>query len=71
MASAIRHDSSCSSYDPDVRQLLHIGFKLAAKMGPRYLNLLAEYEPIVSRNVTANLLDRHIRPLWGAVRLPA
>ncbi len=71
MASAIRHDSSCSSYDPDVRQLLHIGFKLAAKMGPRYMNLLAEYEPIVSRNVTANLLDRHIRPLWGAVRFAA
>ncbi len=71
MVSAIRHDQSCAAYDPNVRQLLHIGFKLAAKMGPRYLNLLAEYEPIVSRNVTANLLDRHIRPLWGVVRLPA
>ena len=68
MASAIRHDQSCSAYDPNVRQLLHVGFKLAAKLGPRYLNLLAEYEPIVTRNVTGNLLDRHIRPLWGAVR---
>jgi tagaturonate epimerase len=69
MVSAIRHDRSCASYDRDLRQLFHIGFKLAAKMGPRYLDLLDEYEPIVSRNVTANLLDRHIRPLWGAVRL--
>jgi tagaturonate epimerase len=68
MAAAIRHDENCADYDPNVRQLLHVGFKLAAQMGPRYPSLLAEYEPIVSRNVTGNLLDRHIRPLWGAVR---
>jgi tagaturonate epimerase len=65
MAAAIRHDSLCPAYDPNVRQLLHVGFKIAAKMGGRYLDLLAAYEPIVSRNVTENLLDRHIRPLFA------
>lgn len=64
LADAIRHDQSNPAYDPNVRQLLHVGFKLAAKMGRRYVDLLAEYEPIVSRNVTGNLFERHIRRLW-------
>jgi hypothetical protein len=66
LAAAIRHDQACPSYDSNVRQLLHVSFKLAAKMGNRYLALLDEYEPIVARNVTGNLLNRHIRPLFGA-----
>jgi hypothetical protein len=63
--AALRHDRSCPLYDRNLRQLLHVAFKLAAKMGPEYLDLLDRYEPAVSRNVTENLLARHIRPLWG------
>jgi hypothetical protein len=64
MVAALRHNVSDPVFDRNLRQLLHVGFKLAAKMGPEYLALLDEYEPAVSRNVTANLLERHIRPLW-------
>ena len=38
--------------------------KIAAKMGPRYLEQLAVCEETVSRNVTHNLLVRHLRPLF-------
>jgi hypothetical protein len=31
----------------------------------RYTRLLDEYEASISRNVTGNLLTRHILPLWG------
>jgi hypothetical protein len=62
--SALRHDQSNPEYNSNLRQLLHVGFKVAAKMGPKYLHLLEEFEPSVSRNVTTNLFHRHIRPLF-------
>jgi hypothetical protein len=62
--AALRHDQSCKEFNPSLRQLLHVGFKIAAKMGNRYLNLLDEYRDDISRNVTANLFDRHIKPLF-------
>ncbi len=62
--SALRHDQSNAAYNPSFRQLLHVGFKVAAKMGDRYLNALEANEEIVARNVTANLYDRHIRPIF-------
>ena len=62
--SALRHDPTNPAFNPSVRQLLHVGYKVAAQMGDRYLNLLEICEPSISRNVTANLYDRHIRPLF-------
>jgi tagaturonate epimerase len=62
--SALRHDQSNAAYNPSFRQLLHVGFKVAAKMGDRYLNALEANEKIVARNVTTNLYDRHIRPIF-------
>jgi hypothetical protein len=64
--SALRHDQANPEYNPSLRQLLHVGFKVAAKMGPKYLHLLEEFSPIVAKNVTANLFDRHIKPLFIA-----
>ncbi len=62
--AALRHDPACPGFNADLRQLLHVGYKIAAKMGGRYLALVRACEETVSRNVTANLFDRHIRPLW-------
>jgi hypothetical protein len=62
--AALRHDPACPDFNPDLRQLLHVGYKIAAKMGERYLRLVRACEETVSRNVTLNLYERHIRPLW-------
>jgi hypothetical protein len=62
--SALRHDQSNKAYNPSFRQLLHVGFKVAAKMGDRYLQALEANEEVVARNVTTNLFERHIRPLF-------
>jgi hypothetical protein len=64
LTSALRHDPTCPGFDPNVRQLLHVGFKLAAKMGDRYLRMLEQCEKTVSRNVTENLFVRHLKPLF-------
>ena len=63
-AGAVRHDQKNPLFNPHVRQLLHVGYKVAAGMGDRYTNMLQECEASISRNVTSNLFDRHIEPLF-------
>ena len=62
--AALRHDQSNPEFNSNVRQLLHVGFKVAAKLGRRYLDLLEEFEPVIAKNVTGNLFERHIKPLF-------
>jgi tagaturonate epimerase len=62
--SALRHVEGDPAYNPSVRQLLHVGFKVAAKMGPRYLGLLEANEAVIAKNVTQNLYHRHIAPVF-------
>jgi tagaturonate epimerase len=62
--STLRNDPSSLQYNPSFRQLLHVGFKIAAKMGHRYLDLLEANESVISRNVTENLYVRHIAPVF-------
>ena len=62
--SALRHNPHSPAYNSSLRQLLHVGFKVAAKMGSRYLDLLEANEAVIARNVTENLFDRHIAPIF-------
>ena len=62
--SALRHDPGDKNFNPHLRQLLHVGYKIAAKMGDRYLDALKTHEATVSKNVTNNLYERHIKPLF-------
>ena len=63
-AGALRHEPSNPAFNPSLRQLVHVGFKVAAQMGDRYLKMLATCEAAVSRNVTMNLFERHLKPLF-------
>jgi hypothetical protein len=62
--SALRHVRGSAAYNSSLRQLLHVGFKVAAKMGPRYLDLLKADEDVIAKNVTENLYNRHIAPVF-------
>jgi hypothetical protein len=62
--SALRHDRNNPAFNPNLRQLLHVGYKIAAQMGERYLQALEINEEIVGRNVTDNLYERHLKPLF-------
>lgn len=63
-ANALRHDQSCPDYNLNFRQLLHVGYKIAAQMGQRYYEALVKYEQIISEQVTENIYERHIKPLF-------
>jgi hypothetical protein len=64
LAAAIRHVPGNPAFSPDVRQLLHVSFKVAAKQGSRYTDLLVANREIVGRQVTENIFERHLRPLF-------
>jgi len=66
-ASALRHNQSCERYDLNFRQLLHVAYKIPAEMGQRYLDALHKYEDIIAQNVTENILERHIKPLFMGI----
>ena len=63
--SALTHNQSDPGYNPNVRQLLHVGFKVAAQMGDKYLDALKENKDVIAKCVTGNLLDRHMKPLFA------
>ncbi len=62
--SALRHDRSCPAYNQNLRQLLHVGYKVAAELGAQYTDALDKHSLIVAENVGQNILERHIRPLF-------
>jgi hypothetical protein len=65
-ANALRHVQEHPEFNQHFRQLLHIAFKLAAKEGARYTDLLKANVEVVGKNVTENLYDRHFKRLFVA-----
>jgi len=61
---ALRHIEGAPAYNSSFRQLLHVGFKVAANMGRRYLDLVEANEAVIAKNVTENLYARHIAPVF-------
>jgi tagaturonate epimerase len=61
---ALHHDENCKAYNPNLRQLLHVSFKIAAQMGDCFLDAVRSNEEIIAPGVTANLLERHMRPVF-------
>ncbi|MCP4453191.1 MAG: hypothetical protein GY809_17150, partial [Planctomycetes bacterium] len=64
---ALRHDLTNPQYNLHVRQLLHVGYKIAADLGATYLDGLRQHETIVARNVGFNILTRHIEPIFSGL----
>jgi hypothetical protein len=68
--TALRHDERSPAYNPHFRQLLHIGFRVAAEIGPVYLRSLDAAAGVIGPFVTENLLHRHIVPLFSELTTP-
>jgi hypothetical protein len=64
LARIIRHDQSCADYDANIRQLLHVGYKVAAELGDTYLDLVRLNRKLIAHHVSTNLFERHIKPLF-------
>jgi len=65
-AAALRHDQQNPAYNRHLRQLLHVGFKIAAEMGEGYLQALDANAAVIGRLVTENLLEKHIKKVFLA-----
>jgi hypothetical protein len=63
--NTLRHVQSHPDYNQNFRQLIHVGFKVAAEMTDRYTDALKANEAIIAKNVTANIWERHIQPIFG------
>jgi tagaturonate epimerase len=63
--AALRHEPDHPAYNPHFRQLIHVGFKVAAKQGSAFTDALEAHRPIIARNVTHNLLNRHMLPIFA------
>lgn len=64
LSRAIIHEQSCPDFNPHVRQLFHVAFKLAAEAGPKFTDLLKQHDESVGAAVTGNLWERHLKPLF-------
>ena len=64
-ANTLRHIPEHPDYNPHFRQLIHVGYKIAAEMEERYTNLLKQHSPIIGQCVEENIYDRHICRLFN------
>jgi hypothetical protein len=60
----LTHDQSSPRFNSQFRQLVHIAFRVAADKGPRFRNLLHLHRETIEANVTRNLYERHLMPLF-------
>jgi hypothetical protein len=66
LARSLRHVQSDPYYNSDMRQLVHVAFKLAAELGGEFTDALDRNAGIIGRQVFENLYDRHIKLLFGS-----
>ena len=64
LAASIRHDEEEERYNPSLRQLLHVGYKVAASMGTEYSDMIRKHRSGIGFHVKNNLLERHIRCIF-------
>jgi len=63
-ANTLRHIPGHPDYNSNFRQLVHVGYKVAAELGDEYLGLLEKYADIVGSCVEENIYDRHLKRLF-------
>ena len=63
-AGTLRHIPGHPDYHAGFRQLIHVGYKVAAEMGDSYLEMLQLHSEIVAEQVMTNIYDRHIKQLF-------
>ncbi len=64
-ANTLRHVPGHPDYHPGFRQLIHVGYKVAAEMGDAFLEMVRKNSEVVAQQVTTNIFDRHIQRLFN------
>lgn len=64
LADTLRHIPDHPDYNPNFRQLIHVGYKIAVEYGDQYTDALKKNKKIVGEQVTINIFERHIKRLF-------
>lgn len=64
-ADSLRHIPGNKDYNPNMRQLVHVAYKVAAMKMDEYFRLLESNEKTVAKCVYDNMYERHICRLFG------
>jgi hypothetical protein len=64
-ANTLRHIPGHPDYNANFRQLIHVGYKVAAELGDKYINLLEKYSEVIGKCVEENIYDRHLKRLFN------
>ncbi len=67
-SEALTHNPRCANYNPHMRQLMHVGYKVAAEMGDAFHSMLDKHAGIIGERVKYNLLERHLKPLFLGIK---
>lgn len=60
----LRHNRGNPDFNAQFRQLLHVGYRIAAEMGDKFLEAVKKNQSIIGPLVTENLFENHIKPLY-------
>ena len=64
LAAALSHEPTDPRFNSSLRQLVHVSFKVAAEMGPAYLEAIDSAHATIAGCVTNNLFECHLKPLF-------
>ncbi len=64
-ANTLRHIPGHPDYNPNFRQLIHVGYKVASEMGTVYTDLLKKHADVVGQCVEENIYERHLKRLFN------
>ncbi|MCD6347589.1 MAG: hypothetical protein J7L96_09245, partial [Bacteroidales bacterium] len=64
IAYALRHIPDNPAYNANIRQLMHVAYKLAAERTDVFRTALVRNTDIIAREVEENLFERHIKRLF-------
>lgn len=63
-ASSLQHIPGHKDFNPNLRQLIHVGYKVAAEFDKVYYDMVKKYADIVAEQVTENIYERHLKRLF-------
>ncbi len=63
-AETLRHIPDHQDYNPNFRQLIHIGYKIAAEYGEKYTDLLKQHRELIGNCVEENIYERHLKRMF-------
>ena len=64
-AATLRNIPGQPDYHPGFRQLIHVGYKVAAEMGDDYLDMVKNNSAVVGEQVMINIYERHLCRLFN------